>query len=103
MGFKTELVRGRSFIYKSELENGLIEHEHDTVFIGFVPEKFSSVVPNKEEVSDYRWVFIDQLVDDIERNHSIYTPWLLPALQLALADLSKSFDELKKGVFNGRS
>ena len=35
MGLNCELKHCFNFIYKADLENGLIEHEYDHVFIGY--------------------------------------------------------------------
>ena len=41
MGLNCELKHCFNFIYKADLENGLIEHEYDHVFIGY-----SDIHPN---------------------------------------------------------
>jgi len=73
MGFDTELERKFVFIYRAEFENGLIEHEFDHVFFGRYDE---NPLVNSDEVSEFRWVSIEKLIDDIEKTPEIYTPWL---------------------------
>lgn len=72
MGFVCELKEAFSFVYKVEFEDGLFEHEFDHVFIG----KYNgNVIPNKDEVEDYKWVNIEELKRDIEKNPEAYTYW----------------------------
>ena len=61
------------FSYKVDFENGLIENEIDTVFIGRYDRKIDF---NKEEVCEIKWVKIIDLKKDIEENPEKYTPWL---------------------------
>jgi isopentenyl-diphosphate Delta-isomerase len=72
MGFTTKTKEIYSFLYKSEFENGLTEHEFDHVFIGSYD---SDPIPNPEEVMDFKWISIDDLRIDMERNPSNYTTW----------------------------
>lgn len=72
MGMNCLLQYQFKFIYQAQLENKLIEHELDYVYTGFsdiVP------VPNKDEVSDYRYVSMDEIEKDIEMNPQNYTVW----------------------------
>jgi len=50
MGFSTEVEKIFSFLYKSDYENGLTEHEYDHVFISYYD---NTPEPNPEEVMDY--------------------------------------------------
>jgi len=72
MGFVCEVTPAFSFVYRTDFENGLIEHEYDHVFVG---EYNGAVAPDQEEVHEYRWVSftgIDQmLVNDPEQ----FTYW----------------------------
>ncbi|MFV0153567.1 isopentenyl-diphosphate Delta-isomerase [Empedobacter falsenii] len=72
MGFDCELEYKFNFIYKAHLENDLIEHELDHVFIGTFDEDPKL---NPEEVMAYRWVELDDLKKDIEKNPQNYTAW----------------------------
>ena len=77
VGFDCELRKVTDFIYRAELENGLIENEHDTIFIG---EYNGIIKPNPEEVMDYKWISLSDLKKDIENNPNNYSPWLKIAL-----------------------
>ena len=65
MGFDCELEYKFNFIYKAHLENDLIEHELDHVFIGTFDDEPKL---NPDEVMAYRWVELDDLKKDMEKN-----------------------------------
>lgn len=72
MGFDCELKSQFHFIYKSPLDNDLIEHELDHVLTG----KFNGIPqPDPEEVSAYRWISIKDLQAEIKRNPENFTVW----------------------------
>jgi len=72
MGFECELNYKFNFIYKANLENGLTEHELDHVFIG----TFDGVPQlNADEVMAYRWVDMEELKKDMQKNPQNYTAW----------------------------
>lgn len=72
MGFDCELEFKFSFIYKAHLDNNLTEHELDHVFIGTYNNEPNL---NPDEVMAYRWVELDELKKDIEKNPQLYTVW----------------------------
>lgn len=73
MGFDCQLKKAFSFIYKAEFDNGLTENEYDHVFIG----KFDGQPkPNPDEVDSCKWILINELKKDINKNPQKYTPWL---------------------------
>lgn len=90
MGFNCELKPIGKFIYKSILDNGLIEHEIDHVFIGFV-EKIN-ISPNPVEVDSYRWTAIENILQEYQKNPSLFTPWFYPSLQLVINNLKEAHD-----------
>ncbi len=72
MGFTSDLKEVFSFIYKAPFDNGLTEHELDHVLIGSFDEKPNI---NKDEVADYKWMQLEEVKVDIEKNPSVYTEW----------------------------
>jgi isopentenyl-diphosphate Delta-isomerase len=72
MGIEPPLLHAFSFIYKATLDQGLIEHEYDHVFIGT-----SNEVPliNPQEVAAYKWVKLYDLKNEVEDHPSHYTVW----------------------------
>jgi isopentenyl-diphosphate Delta-isomerase len=57
MGFMCMLHYAFSFVYRAELDNDLIE-------------------PNPQEVSDYKWISMNELEKQLKENPSAYTTWL---------------------------
>ncbi len=72
LGFTTDVEEQFSFIYKSELDKGLTEHELDHVFFGtYVGE----IKPNPEEVMDTKYVALNELKEDMQSHPEHYTEW----------------------------
>jgi isopentenyl-diphosphate delta-isomerase len=83
MGFDCGLRPTLSFEYRRDLENGLIEHELDRVFVG----RFDGTpVPDPHEVDDWRWVDVDVVATDMIANPQLYSAWF----PIALAKLCAS-------------
>jgi isopentenyl-diphosphate Delta-isomerase len=80
MGFSCEVRPVFSFEYRAELDGGLVEHELDHVYLGVwngVP------MPDPDEVAEWKYVPLSQLLAGIRLNPEIYTIWfrlLLPRL-----------------------
>ena len=72
MGFRTELKELFHFIYKAPFDNGLTEHELDHVMIGYFNE---SPAINHDEVEDWKWMKIEDIKEDIDKQPEIYTVW----------------------------
>lgn len=89
MGMDCELKELFNFVYKASVGNGLKEHEFDHVLVGITDNK---PVPNPDEVSDYKYVTIDWVKDDIEANPDQYTVWF----KIAFKELLKHQHELLK-------
>ncbi len=72
MGFDTELDYLTWFIYKAELDNDLHEHEFDHVFTGIYND---SPIPNSAEVSEWKYVPLDKVEEELNSNPETYTVW----------------------------
>ena len=73
-----------SFIYEAKFDNGLIEHELDHVLVGFVDLDLKIKI-NNLEVANYRWQSVLDLKNNLKDiDAQKFTPWLKPALDLAL-------------------
>lgn len=81
MGFDCEFEEVFSFVYKSNVGQGLIEHEFDHVFMG---ASDTLPNPNSEEVGDFKYVNLDWLVKDIKDHPDNYTVWFKIALKEVL-------------------
>jgi isopentenyl-diphosphate delta-isomerase len=85
MGFDCELTKKHEFIYRVELDNGMIEHEYDHVFVGYYD---GSPDPNPNEVKDWKYVDVKEVSIDIELNPQKYSYWfkeIYKELNLTLA------------------
>lgn len=72
MGIESELVKAFEYTYRAELENGLIEHEYDHVYIG----KYNgSPDPNPDEADDWRYASVDSLRKEMIVAPERFTPW----------------------------
>lgn len=85
MGFDCDLQKAFHFVYKTSLDNNLTEYEFDHVFIGEYDEE---VKINQNEAEDFKWVSIDTLKEDVEKNPENYTVWFKIALSEVLKFLS---------------
>lgn len=85
MGIQCDLNWIFSFVYRGTVENGLIEHEFDHVFVGIfdgVP-KF-----NSEEVAHYQWIDVEALKQWIATSPEAFTIWFREALPMLLKEMS---------------
>lgn len=73
MGLKCDLKFIKKFSYRIAFENGLIENEIDYIYFGYT-NKNPTINPN--EVSDYRWINVNELIDELKFDHSKFTYWL---------------------------
>lgn len=72
MGIACETNWVYSFIYKADVGEGLFEHEFDHVFFG----RFSGTPqPDEKEVSDWVFIPLEDLEEDVKMNETKYTPW----------------------------
>lgn len=72
LGFDTDLDYVFKFIYKSDVGQGLTEHEYDYVFCGYYNQNINF---NKEEVENIKWVELNKLKRLIKENPDEYTEW----------------------------
>jgi isopentenyl-diphosphate delta-isomerase len=72
MGMKCPLQPHFSFIYKAELDNGLIEHEFDHVLVGFTDQDPEL---NLSEASEFKWMTLNDIQNDINLHPEKYTSW----------------------------
>ena len=72
MGFDCEFEEAFDFLYKSDVGQGLIEHELDHVFIGH-----SNAIPkiNPEEVNAWKYVSMESIKDEMSTHPERFTVW----------------------------
>ncbi len=72
MGFSVPLEESISFIYKAPFDNGLTEHEFDHILLG---EFNDTPVLNPDEVSEWKWMTLPNVKQDMQDNPQLYTEW----------------------------
>ena len=73
---------GGAFIYKADFDNGLTEHEYDTMVIGSYNAEPSDVISfDPEEVSAVRWVSMEALSAWVKVEPEAFTPWFKEILK----------------------
>ena len=80
MGFTTNLTVHSTILYKAPFDNGLTEHEFDHIFTGIYE---GVILPDPEEVEDYKHISIIDLKKEIETSPQNFTAWfklLIPSI-----------------------
>lgn len=72
MGMAVPLEELFTFIYKTEFDNGLSEHELDHVLLGYADQDPKI---NAEEVASFKWMPLDSVQKDLIENPEQYTVW----------------------------
>lgn len=72
MGFNCNLSRIFSCYYNLKLDNNLIEHEHDHVFIGFFQ---GTPLPDLAEVENWQWLPLEEIMAQMRALPHMFTPW----------------------------
>jgi isopentenyl-diphosphate delta-isomerase type 1 len=79
VGITANLKEIGIFYYCKPVGNNLIENEMDHVFMGEIHPP-AEIQFNPEEISEIKWIEINQLKKDIQENSKLYTVWLEEAL-----------------------
>jgi len=87
LGFNAVVKPAFHFIYKAALDNELTEFEFDHVLVGTYD---GQVFPNKDEVSDYRYMSMQELRVSLEDQPHHYTAWFKIAFPMLEAYLDKT-------------
>jgi isopentenyl-diphosphate delta-isomerase len=87
MGFDCELKEAFTFTYRVKFDNGLSENEYDHVFFGKFDGKPE---PNPKEVDDWKWVSLEELRKDIQKNPDDYTYWLKVSIDKVISNLKEA-------------
>lgn len=78
MGFDCEIKEVKTFLYHAELDNNLIEHELDHVFIGYHDGEPS---PNKKEVENWKWISAEELRKELIEAPEEFTYWFKVSIE----------------------
>jgi isopentenyl-diphosphate delta-isomerase len=87
MGIDCPVKASFHFIYKVQLDSGLIENELDHVLFGTYD---GEIYPNPDEVMDYKWMPWNELTNDVTLHPERYTAWL----QILIADHKQKIEEI---------
>lgn len=82
MGLALPLTEVFTFSYETSTGNGLSENEFDHVFFGFSNQ---NPMPDPTEVSEWKWVAMDKLAQELAENADRYSPWLRECFDDVLA------------------
>jgi isopentenyl-diphosphate delta-isomerase len=72
LGFVAPLQKIFEFVYKADVENGLVEHEYDHVFAG---EYEGPILMNEREVADYCYESMNDIKWMIREQPHKFTSW----------------------------
>jgi isopentenyl-diphosphate delta-isomerase len=72
MGMSCFLTELYAFVYKADVGAGLVEHEFDHVFTG---TSNATPRPNLDEVMEFRYVRVEDIVAEVSENPAAFTPW----------------------------
>lgn len=86
MGMKCQLSKGFDFIYRSELDSGLIEHEFDHVLFG---RSDLPPTPNMNEVASHRYQTFASIRQEMSAHPERYTTWFRICFERAAEFLGK--------------
>lgn len=78
LGIDASVEKQFSFIYKAEVENGLIENEYDHVYFAIYN---GEIKPDTTEVEDYTFVTLDKVFKDAEQQPEKYSIWFRLIIQ----------------------
>lgn len=78
LGIISPLQFKTSFVYRSEFENGLTEHEFDHIYVGTY---MGEPIPNTEEVAATKWIDLQELKKEIKKEPASFTTWFKIAIE----------------------
>lgn len=84
MGFDCELSERFHFVYHAAVGQGLTEHELDFIYTG----TFNGTPKiNNDEVQAYKWMAMEQVIADVNKNPQHYTSWFKIILEQYLSSV----------------
>jgi isopentenyl-diphosphate delta-isomerase len=72
MGLDCALTEAFTFMYKEDVGGGLVENEFDHVFVGYCDR---DPKPDPAEVSEWKWISLEELESDLKTHLKDYTVW----------------------------
>ncbi len=95
LGFSTRLEKIFAFTYKSDVENGLIEHEYDHVFCG---EYEGIIAIDKDEVEETAYTSINEIKQRIWAEPNNFTSWFRIVFPRIEEWWRQKYESVKTGV-----
>ncbi len=81
LGFQCPLTAVGTFVYRAEDPSGKgVEHEHVTLLVGHADEN-TQVNPNPDEVAEWKWIRVADLLLEFDQNPAEYAPWFHQGLR----------------------
>ncbi|NDE04424.1 MAG: isopentenyl-diphosphate Delta-isomerase [Flavobacteriia bacterium] len=90
MGMSAPMQTAFKFQYKATLDQGLTEHELDHVLFGYTNQDPNI---NPEEVAAFRWISMDQLLQELQSKRDSFTIWFQILLDQHLEKITKAANE----------
>lgn len=72
MGITCDLTHQFGFVYRADVEDGLVEYEYDHVFFGRYDR---DPTPDETEVEEWRWAAPTEIASDLADQPEAYTYW----------------------------
>ena len=90
LGIQPEVREIDSFVYRAVYGDGLSEYEYDHVFLG---KYRGEVQANPDEISEVRWVELDELSRDLQMNPEKYCAWFLIAAPKVIKKIQEEWED----------
>jgi len=87
MGIYSKVEKVFDFVYRADLENGLIENEVDHVYFG---EYNEAPDPNPAEIQTWKYSSFEEIKKDMEKDETSFTPWFKIVLERVEAEYKKT-------------
>lgn len=95
MGFDSHLSELFDFVYRADLEDGLIENEYDHVLVGWFE---GDPKPDPTEIAEWKWVGLETLSADIKDHPESYTYWFRISFDRFLQEIAPAQPNMATGV-----
>jgi len=87
LGFACPVDYIFKFQYKADYDERYGENEIDHVFMGIYG---GPIKPDKDEIDEWRFLPIEALIRDVEKQPHLYTPWFINALPEVINHIRKT-------------
>lgn len=88
MGLQCDVQFVFQFQYRADLDQGMIEHELDHVFIGVTDD---IPFPDPKEVKDWKYWPLEELVSAVKEHPSLFTVWFRLSIERVIQEYQKHF------------